>query len=372
MDSRQTIAATAVTAADQLDPDRGLRARWAPIEARCFDAAAAYVSANEQGGDDGSAFPPGAKNLYEQTTAHLADAARAVDEFYEANRAALEFAAAQASAVPRRADEAINEAGRVVRDLNGAHARYAHYPSVRAAVTALDGALGALGDARSAHRLAALRDATALVTRRVRELDEALAAAPSRALDAQRAVASVTTRLDAARTRAERLPPAFSALLREFNAASSRDLVDTEATSRRHIAEAATDLDAMRGALAAGDPEGALDLAAQARAHLADAEGAVDAVTERLTVLRSVREDPSSKTAQVRFRLRDAQHLAVTRGLTAEWGSVLDAQIERIERIESSLTGHHPDYWTFVVELDQVTAFIAKVVQRMRGQAESR
>ena len=107
------------------------------------------------------------------------------------------------------------------------------------------------------------------------------------------------------------------------------------------------------------------------RAELSRAEELVDAVTARLATLRSVRQNPGAKVDEVRFRLRDAQHLAVQRGLTAEWGSVLDSQLSRIDRAVDALTGVHPDYWAYVRDLDAVSTFIAGVVDRMRGRTEN-
>jgi hypothetical protein len=95
-------------------------------------------------------------------------------------------------------------------------------------------------------------------------------------------------------------------------------------------------------------------------------------VTDRLATLRAVKENPESKVRDVRFRLRDAQHLAVQRGLTAEWGSVLDAQLNRIDRAVDALTGVHPDYWAYVKDLDAVSTFITGVVNRMRGRNTDR
>jgi len=106
------------------------------------------------------------------------------------------------------------------------------------------------------------------------------------------------------------------------------------------------------------------------RGELSVAEDLVDAVTGRLATLRAIRENPQAKVDEVRFRLRDAQHLAVQRGLTAEWGSVLDAQLDRIDRAVDALTGVHPDYWAYARDLDAVADFIAGVVARMRGRTE--
>jgi hypothetical protein len=182
-------------------------------------------------------------------------------------------------------------------------------------------------------------------------------------------ISSVSTRLSAVRTRVDRLDPAYSALLREFNAASSADLVDNSSRSRAHIDQADIDLKEAKQSLAAGNPEHALALMAEARVHLADAEACADAVTDRLATLRAVRADPSQKEREVRFRLKDAQMFAVNQGLVAEWGSVLDAQLARIERASASLSGTHPDYWSYVLQLDSVSTFITEVVEKMRARA---
>ena len=86
-------------------------------------------------------------------------------------------------------------------------------------------------------------------------------------------------------------------------------------------------------------------------------------------VLRGVLADPAEMEKRVRFRLRDAQHLVVARDLVGEWGSVLDAQVARIDRIVAGLSGRHPDYWRYHQELEQVAAFIGTIVERVRRKA---
>lgn len=226
--------------------------------------------------------------------------------------------------------------------------------------------------ARTGVGVGAVREAANRLDAASKELADALAQAPSRAAAASTAIVSVRTRLAAARTRAEGVGAAYSALLREFNAASSADLSDNERESQRAIAAADDALSRARAAAAENDPELALELTTTARGNLAEAEQQVDAVTKRLTLLREVRENPQDKAKAVRFRLRDAQMLAVGRGLAAEWGSVLDAQAERIDRITGALSGRHPDYWAYVTELDAVADFIAGVVDRMRKQSGPR
>ncbi|MFC9761274.1 hypothetical protein [Rhodococcus jostii] len=366
MDNRQSIAAAAVDASDQLTPERGIRRAWEPVRDGCYQAATAYLAAEDQ---FENVQTPAAAAAYEQVTRQLVAATQSLDEFYRTHRGHLEESTAMLAAVPQLAQQALQVASAAQQRVQTEGGAYAGYPSVRDRGAALDAAVVALQGARGANPV---REAAARVREESAALEKALAAAPSKELDAAHAVSSVTTRIAAVQTRAERLAPAYSALLREFNAASSADLVHNDRESRRHIEQAQTDLQQAQKALTAGNPEGALDLTAAARTHLVDAEANVDGVTDRLLLLREVRENPRAKENEIRFRLRDAQMLAVNRGLVREWGSVLDAQLERIDRIAGTLTGRHPDYWAYVAQLDAVSAFIAEVVQKMRGHTGQR
>ncbi|MFF3221567.1 hypothetical protein ACFYV7_02125 [Nocardia suismassiliense] len=372
MDQRQSAAEAAVHAAEEVFPDRRMAAAWEPVRGRCYDAAGAYVALTEQLDQAEREGTPQAQGPQQTPTVtrQLTDAARAVDEFYRRHQAQLEQAVAILGTVPQLAHQVkVTAAG--VRG-QAAESEYANYPSVRAHTAAVDEALitlEALGPGASA---AAVREAANRLEAATKRLADALAQAPTRATAAKTAISSVSTRLAAARTKAEGLAPAYSSLLREFNAASSADLADNERESQRAIEAAEAALGRARAAAAEHNPEIALDLTTSARGYLTAAEQRVDAVTKRLATLREVRSDPQEKAKAVRFRLRDAQMLAVSRGLVTEWGSVLDAQAARIDRISETLTGRHPNYWAYVVELDTITDFIAGVVDRMRKQAGPR
>jgi hypothetical protein len=181
-------------------------------------------------------------------------------------------------------------------------------------------------------------------------------------------VRSVATRISAVATRAEQLGPARSALLREFSAACSNDLLDNDRVAAAQSAAAETELQGARAEITSGRPESALAHCTRARKNLREADDAVDAVTDRLRLLREVRANPAEIANKVRFRLRDAQQLAMQRGLVDEWGSVLDAQVERIDRACAALDGVHPDFWTYLTDLEAIGSFIAGVVDRMRGR----
>ncbi|MFC6011517.1 hypothetical protein [Nocardia lasii] len=355
-----------MTASEQVFPDRRVGAVWEPVRARCYAAAGAYLAFTEElDTAEATAAPvPDGPARADALVRQLNEAARGVDEFYHARREGLAEAGRVRAAVPQLLTHVRAEAEQALAA--AASSEFGYYPSVRRGVSNLDEALLTASAVDPGSAVAGAREAAAAVQEATAELSNALSLAPSRTTAAANAIASVTTRLAAVRNRAGALGPAYSALLREFSAASSADLTNNERESRRGIEAADEALVGARVAAADRDPETALELTATAREYLAQAEQLVDAVTRRLEMLREVRTDPDAQARTVRFRLRDAQMLAVDRGLVAEWGSVLDAQAERLDRITAGLTGRHPDYWAYVTELGTVAEFIAGVVDRIR------
>lgn len=366
MDKRQSIASSGVDAVRSLGTGRTLAAEWAPAEKACFDAGAAYLAAVEQ--FDGIVTPR-AQAAFQNAASGLGEAAQAVDRFYSAHREELEQARSALAATPRLAQDARSLADKAQLAVAEADPAFVDYPSVRRAWRAVDEAVASLDAATASRDASGARTAAASVREAADALEKAVTAAPARSQEARSALASVRTRVEAVNTRFDRLAPAFSSLLREFNAASSADLSGNERLASRHIEQASEDLSAARASSGSGNPEQALDYIAQARAHLSDAEHLVDAVTDRLEMLREMKADPTRKEQSVRFTLRDAQQLAVNRGLVAEWGSVLDAQLARIDRATAALTGTHPDYWSYLQDLNSISGFITGVVDRMRGSA---
>ncbi|GGF91774.1 hypothetical protein GCM10007304_02170 [Rhodococcoides trifolii] len=361
MDKRQSIASSGVDAIESLTPDRSLRARWAPVEAQCFDAGADYLSATERSNTETTEQ---SFNAVVTAVLALGEASHAVDSFYDAHRAQLEHATQAMAAVPRIGQEAKAQADVVLATIDASRPEHTY----RSVVAARDRLLGELLLLQNASSAQAIKDIAARIRDETAALRTALAEAPAKASAAQHALASVRTRLQAVETKADGIGPAFSALLREFVAASSTDLARAREVTDEHMREAQADIDEARSAERAGVPEQALDLVTRARAHLGDAEAQINAVVGRLARLRGVRDDPSSADRAVRFALRDAQLLAVDRGLVAEWGSVLDAQLARMERANHTLDMGRPDYWSYLQEIDSISEFIAGVVDRMRGR----
>ncbi|MFE3191378.1 hypothetical protein ACFXHA_20370 [Nocardia sp. NPDC059240] len=365
MDKRQSIAEAAVAASAALFPERGMAARWDVVRARCYGASGAYLALNDrldQAERDGTRI---AQPEIDSVVRGLTEAAGGVDQFYRGNQAHLEHAVAVYGSVPQLIAQVRAQGQQQLAAV--AASPYAEYPSVRHATAAVNEGLVTLEAAVSAGSGRSGRDAATRLETLLRELSTALEAAPAKQHSATTAIASAATRLDAARNRVERVAPAMSGLLREFAAASSNDLANNERQAREAVAAADADLTRARAALAANDPEDALDLTSTARAQLATAEERAETVTDRLALLRQVRDQPADRAKAVRFKLRDAQMLAVNKGVVPQWGSVLDAQSERLERAAAGLTGHHPDYWAYVSELDAISAFVAGVVDRMRN-----
>ncbi len=376
LDRRRTVAEAGVRASEEIAAGPDLAAgtagdigsTWAVVRSRCDAATSSYLALSEQLGGrvTNRPVPPNHRAEVGPVVEQLTAAARAVDEFYHAHRDRLASAQATLAAVPQLAEHARSVAAAAQRRL-ATLPQFATYPSVHAPATRLAAGLERLA---AASRPGARRAAAQQVVAAAGELDAALTAAPGRETEAGTKLTSARTRLAAATTRTEQLGPAYSALLREFNAASSADLTGNDQQARTGLAAAERDLTAATAALRTGDPERAVALAGAARAQLAVAEQAADAVTDRLTLLRQVRDDPRARERATRFRLRDAQMLAVAKGITAEWASVLDAQNERIDRVVGTLAGRHPDYWAYVQGLDNVTTFVSGVVERMRKQPQ--
>ncbi len=352
-----------VSAARAIDPAGQVTQQWAPIRERHSAATATYLQLQRPAPDSPYQGAP----VYQECTRTLeqvcAEMTRFRDRFSDSlgrARAAQQMAvqsAQQARVAANAAVAALDDAGNLP---------FLQYPSVIAAVDVLAAQIRTLDAVTdSAHR----RDVAGAVTDAAAAVHAALAAAPGRGIEAQNAVRSIATRISAVATRAEQMGPTRSALLREFSAACSNDLVDNDRVAAAAAAAADQELRAARAEIAAARPESALAHCASARDHLRAADDAVDAVTDRLRSLREIRSDPAQAADKVRFRLRDAQQLALQRDLVGEWGSVLDAQVDRIDRACAALTGVHPDYWTYMTDLEAIDRFINGVVDRMRGRA---
>ncbi|MGW6693100.1 hypothetical protein ACWF62_04920 [Rhodococcus sp. NPDC054953] len=351
-----------VAAARATDPTGQATQQWAPIREQHSAATASYLQLQRAEPDS----PYQAASVYQECTRTLDRVCAEMIRFRDRFSDALGRARAVQQLAANASQQARADANAAVTALDRTeNLPFLQYPSVIAAVDVLAGQVRTLDAVTNS---ADERDAAAAVTDAAAAVHALLAAAPGRGAEAQNAVRSIATRISAVATRADQLGPARSALLREFSAACSNDLVDNDRIAASAAAAAEQEVAAARGEIAAGRPEAALAHCASARDHLREADAAVDAVTDRLRSLREVRANPARTADTVRFRLRDAQQLAMQRDLVGEWGSVLDAQVDRIDRACAALDGVHPDYWTYTTDLEAIERFIVGVVDRMRGR----
>ncbi|WP_435083661.1 hypothetical protein [Gordonia hongkongensis] len=345
--------AVAVTAA--LDPRSRLRASWSDIREHHAQATSDYLRL---------VSPPAGTRVdprdLDRSTQALRSITASMRDFAQTNAETLERARATVRAADAQDHEARVAANRVMTALENAAPAVARLQSVSDATDDLARALTAFDQD------AGLRDrqsAAAAVLSSARRLEQLLAEAPAFADRAQQVIRSVETRRSAVSTRSAQLPDTLSALRREFSADCSLDLQRNGSVVDERLEHADAELAAARAMV-----DAAIGRADAARDDLAVAEKAVDAVLDRLRLLREVRADPRGAEQRVRFRLRDAQLFAVNHRLVDEWGSVLDAQADRIERAKGVLDRIHPDYWSYLTQLRAVDDRITEIVSRMRGQ----
>ena len=377
LDTRQRFVDESVHAVRELDPRSTLTRAWEKVEQDCFAASAEYVAVSERYDLAAATVPVGGApvDLFGAATAYrgvhttLADAATAVDAFYQRHRGELDQARSALAATPRIAEDAATAATTARRRLEQESA-VAGYRSVQRAAAELAAAVGELDQALAAASPGRVRTAATRVHGAAAEIESVLRAAHSAGDRAATTLTSVRTRIDTVQSRLDRLPPVRSALLREFSEPNSVDLVGNVDLAVRELATGRDAYDRAGAAVREGRAEDALDLLATAREHLTTAADACDALADRLSELRAVRDDPGRQERDVRFRIRDAQRLVVDRDKVAEWGSVLDAQSRRVDVARERLTGAHPNYWAYLSELASVTAFVRNVVDRVRGEVE--
>lgn len=357
LDDEQRAAAAAVDAAEELGSPRRLREYWAQIAVLGDQATEAYLAATTD-------TPPGrtTHGADERATAEIERAREAIRRFRSSHGRVLDEAAHLVSGLPAAAQQArvaLVDARSAIAE-GGVRSRRAQERLADAERTATR--LDSPG-------LRERRDAIARTLELAREARTLAVDAPRTAAAVRTSLSSVATRRAAAQTRTERIPPALSALRREFSERCSRDLEGARERAQACL-DAADAAVAEAGASAGtGDWDDAADRIAAARTELARAEERADAVTERLAELREVRADPGRHAADVRFVVRDAQRLVVDRGLVTEFGPVLDAQSVRLQNARERLTGAHPDYWFYLTELRGIRDRVRQVVERVRAAA---
>lgn len=380
LDTRQSYVAAALAAhqATSTGLDTGPKAEWARIAQRCSDATAEYLTVTQRYrllddlGRPTSIDQRAAQAAFVKIHHDLADAATAVDTFYRKHATVLEQAKVRLAAAPRVADDARKAAVEAERKLTAAEAEGIAYDSVMDAAGVLIDALSQLTAAEQSGQVAALHRAASSVQEAAAAIDRKIDDARGLGGSVRSSLGSVRTRVEGVSTRLANLTETRSALLREFSAANTRDLVGTDDKAQKALDRGREDLRQAEDHLAAGRVEQAGAAITAAREDLTEAETLHRALTDRLRVLRDTRQDPAAAAKQARFRLRDAQLLVVNQGKVPQWGSVLDAQGDRIDRAVEGLTGGHPDYWGYLQALAAVESFIKDVVDKVRDELAGR
>ena len=326
-------------------------------------ATEAYLSTTAQFPLDGTGPVAGARQADERALREIEAARETIRRFRAAHARTLDEAAHLLRSLPvavQEAQTALVTARNAVRSGEASGAR-----SRRAVERLAEAESAATGLAA-----AGIRERRALAARTLELARQAMtlvAEAPRAAAGVRSAFGSVATRRAAAATKADRIPPSISALLREFSEPCSRDLTGAEPRAREALAAVDRAIATARERAEAGEWDDAADAIAEARAQLGRAEEAYEAVAGRLAELREVKANPAKLAADTRFVLRDAQRLVVDRGLVKRLGPILDAQSVRLQNAQERLTGVHPDYWLYLTELRGVRERAQEVVAEARS-----
>ncbi|WP_131738677.1 molecular chaperone DnaJ [Actinomadura roseirufa] len=222
------------------------------------------------------------------------------------------------------------------------------------------GGLGLDGAMRQAEEVRAAAE-------RARESAEEL---PRMAEKVRNSLASVRTRVDVVANRAEPVRQAMKALLRGYAQSCWQDLRGAPEAIEAGVGRARERLEEASAHTTRAEWGPAQRALTAARTELNAADRRAGQVTGRVAELQAVAADPDAPVEAVRFAVRDAQRLAMAQpgGPAPRHVRDLDALVERLERAPALLTGAHPDYWSYLQELDSIKTVAGDVVARIRAE----
>lgn len=221
----------------------------------------------------------------------------------------------------------------------------------------------------------ALRQAeqVTLLAERAQGLAEDL---PRKRDEVTRRLSSLRTRNEGVAHRIATVEKGLSELRRGYRENCWRDIARAAQVMEERTQVAADFREQAAAAARAGNYDDAMEALRRATQSLAEAESHERAVAERRTALQEAAHDPSARIAKVRFRLRDAQRLAMADtppgAEPTRWAARLDPLVHRLENVEAVLEGPHPDYWRFLTELSAISDAIARVVLEIRNNRGAR
>lgn len=281
---------------------------------------------------------------------------------------------AQLAPAVERARQALLAA---TRELDAVRAKGLRADDLASRLAALSPELTKLNEGAGQHGVQGTIRRAEEVQRRAGAIRDEARRLPETAAEMDRRLVSLRTRAQALTTRAETVEPVLSELRRRFSAACWQDLQPVSRQAAEAVARAEERLAEARRARQEQRWPDATALLTTVRSLLNDTDEAVSAAGERLRRLNEVASDAKPEVERTRFAIRDAQRLAMAGRNTPDPAHArpLDQAVERLERAVGALEngGRHPDYWSFVTELDAIRESVAEVVRQIReGRAAGR
>ncbi|GAA3986745.1 hypothetical protein GCM10023085_81050 [Actinomadura viridis] len=183
-------------------------------------------------------------------------------------------------------------------------------------------------------------------------------------------LASVRTRAEMVAGRAEPVRRAMTLLLRNYSQSCWQDLKGAPEAVEAGVERARERLAEASAHAARNEWKPAQRALTAARTELNAADRRAGQVTGRVAELDAVAADPGKPAESARFAVRDAQRLAVAQpgGAAPHHARALDGLVERLERAPGRLSGTHPDYWSYLQELEAIKTAAGDVVTRIRAE----
>jgi chromosome segregation ATPase len=368
------ISVEAVTAADNSPSARHAVADFAALGTRIDQISSAYIEALDATDLDAEELDPGAAAQARQRLEHSQQQLRAVKADLERFSEALEPLVAAAETQLVQVAPAVARAKQSWLDASNA------LDAVRAArltaddlarrLASLSPQLALLGEGAGRHGVQKVLQTAAEVQRTAEAVRAEAERLPEQAREIDQRLASLRTRTQGLQTKSGGIEPTLSELRRRFSAACWQDLQQVPQQTQDAVRNGATKLAEAERARDEQRWPDAVSILADTRTLLNTADGALNAVNDRLHSLNEAQRAPQAEIERTRFALRDAQRFAMA-GRSApdpRHAQPLDAALARLDRAAEALTGRHPDYWQFLTEMAAVRETAARVVQLIREE----
>ncbi|TDD76791.1 molecular chaperone DnaJ [Actinomadura rubrisoli] len=199
---------------------------------------------------------------------------------------------------------------------------------------------------------------------------EAAAELPQMAEKVRNSLASARTRVDIVAGRVEPVRQAMKVLLRGYSQSCWHDLRGAPEAIEAALTRARERLNEASAFTSRTEWKQAQQSLTAARTELNAADRRAGQVTGRVSELKAVAADPSKPAERVQFAIRDAQRLAMAQpgGAAPQHARTLDSLVARLENAPKRLTGPHPDYWSYLQELESIKTAAGDVVTRIRSE----